>query len=247
MSIVLPQSLSDISSVSLDSKIAEFRALFEYIYREKENLENLSKSGNILQSPIMQDKLSLFTQHFSNLDDLLRTLLQDLLQCPPCHLRHRDMLSLFHRIAPYEKSVFIMTKFPEGNSKSDKELNKVIRAVSSAIKNCGFSPRVASQKDYHKLLWDNVELHLLGCGKGVAILEDRYKPELNPNVAMEWGWMRAMGKDVLCLVEDGFKHYRADVSGLIEYNFSWEKPANGTRNAIKKWLEERTTSLNGLA
>jgi hypothetical protein len=147
MNFVLPQSQpSDSGTISLDSKIAEFRALFEYIYKERENLENLSKSGNILQSPIMQDKLSFFTQHFSNLDDLLRALLQDLLQCPPCHLRHRDMLSVFHRIAPYEKSVFIMTKFPEGNSKSDKELNKVIRSVSNAIKSCGFFPRVDSQK-----------------------------------------------------------------------------------------------------
>ena len=54
---------------------------------------------------------------------------------------------------------------------------------------------------YFDDVWSNVELYLLGCRYGIAIVEDRFKPELNPNVAMEWGWMRGLGKDVLFLVE----------------------------------------------
>jgi hypothetical protein len=81
-----------------------------------------------------------------------------------------------------------------------------------------------------------VELHLLGCQQGVAIVEDRYLSELNPNVAMEWGWMRGMGKPVLFMVEEGFRHSRADIRGLIEDSFRWTDPEAGMTSAITTWL-----------
>ena len=67
-------------------------------------------------------------------------------------------------------------------------------------------------------------------------MEDRYRAELNPNVAMEWGWMRGIGKPVLYLVEDEFTHARADFRGLIERRFSWDDPATGIGPAIDEWL-----------
>jgi hypothetical protein len=85
-------------------------------------------------------------------------------------------------------------------------------------------------------LWDNVELHLLGCSRGVAIVEDKYTKELNPNVAMEWGWMVGMGRRVLYLVEKSFKHARADWGGLIKEEFDWEKPADDIKQAVHKFL-----------
>jgi hypothetical protein len=86
------------------------------------------------------------------------------------------------------------------------QLEAVIQAARDAVQGCGYVSRVAKDIEYHGLLWDNVELFLLGCKRGIAILEDKFLPELNPNVAMEWGWMRGMG---LYLVEKDFKSPRA--------------------------------------
>jgi hypothetical protein len=158
---------------------------------------------------------------------------------PPHHSRHYGKLEAFHGEADYENSVFIMTKYPEASTDSDIALSRVIDAVSDSIRSCGFYPRLASDKNYHALLWDNVELYLLGCGRGVAIVEDRYKPELNPNIAMEWGWMRGMGKEVLFLVENGFKHLRADWSGLVKHHFFWDKPDEDIKHAIEGWLQSK--------
>lgn len=72
----------------------------------------------------------------------------------------------------------------------DVQLEAVIQAVRDAVEGCGYIPRIARDNQYHPILWDNVELYLLGCRRGIAIVEDKYLPELNPNVAMEWGWMR---------------------------------------------------------
>lgn len=81
-----------------------------------------------------------------------------------------------------------------------------------------------------------MEPNLLACSRGIAIIEDKYKLELNPNVAMEWGWMRAMGKPVLFLVEQSFVHGRADWDGLIKHRFDRGNPAPGVQAAIKSWL-----------
>ena len=55
-----------------------------------------------------------------------------------------------------------------------------------------------------------------------AMVEDKYAPELNPNVAMEWGWMRGLGRRVLYLVEQTFTKKRADWSGSSRH------PSTGT-------------------
>ena len=147
--------------------------------------------------------------------------LAELVKFRPQHLRHFPKLAEFHQLAPYHKSVFIMTKFPEGITPLDEELKRVITAVQKAVRDCGYTPRIAfSDKKYQPGLWDNVEVYLFGCQKGIAIVESKYKHELNPNVTMEWGWMRGMGKDVLYLVEDSFDLARADLSGLINESLS---------------------------
>jgi hypothetical protein len=78
---------------------------------------------------------------------------------------------------------------------------------------------------------------LLGCKRGIAIVEDKYLPELNPNVAMEWGWMRGMGRNVLYLVEKEFKRQRADWGGLIEAPFDWANPKLGIEKGVRDWLK----------
>ncbi len=211
---------------TFDSIILELRGLFEHEYRMRE-------SARSLQTPSLQDPLN---KQASQWESLIKEKLRELVCFPPHHSRHQSRLDGFHVKAKYEQSIFIMTKFPDGDTQLDKQLTAVINAVSKAITECGFSARIASQSDLHPFIWDNVELYLLGCCKAVAIVEDRYKPELNPNVAMEWGWMRGMGRDVLFLVENKFNHHRADWAGLLEHRFSWEKPNAGIDLAIKKWL-----------
>jgi hypothetical protein len=164
----------------------------------------------------------------------------ELLALPPQHVRYETKLGQFRREASFEKSVFIMTKFPEGKTANTAELSRVIATVQQSISAAGFVPRIASERMYFDDVWSNVELYLLGCRYGVAIVEGRYRPELNPNVAMEWGWMRGLGKDVLFLVEErAHKYLRADWSGLIQQEFSWREPRKTIPHHVRAWLESR--------
>jgi hypothetical protein len=58
-------------------------------------------------------------------------------------------------------------------------------------------------------------------------------------VAIEWGWMTGMGRDVLYLREQGFEHERADWTGLTHYPFEWANPKPGIELAVNKFLPQR--------
>lgn len=166
--------------------------------------------------------------------------LREVVEFPPHHTRHGQLLAQFHGVATFEKSVFVMTKFPDPKKPAivDAQLGAVIQAVRDAVQGCGYVARLANDTEYHNMLWDNVELYLLGCRRGIAIVEDKYLPELNPNVAMEWGWMRGMGRNVLYLVEKEFKKQRADWGGLIERSFEWANPEPDVKAAVEAWLKK---------
>jgi hypothetical protein len=224
----------------LNQTTDELRYLFEMEGKAQRSLESaLRKAG---RSPAFKDEVSdLAADHVENVRRLISKKLGELLRFPPQHKRHSEKLAEFNEEAPYEKSIFIMTKFPatKGGAKLDNELRTVIDAVVASINKCGYHARIASDKGYHAALWDNVELHLLGCIYGVAIVEDRYATELNPNVAMEWGWMRALGKEVLYLVEENFSHERADWLGLLRDSFPWDNPSSAIDEAVTRWLTGR--------
>jgi len=145
--------------------------------------------------------------------------------------RHGALIKDFHAATPYERSAFVMTKYPEGDGTGAERLQRIIDLVSQSLSDARLEPRIAKDAKYHPGLWDNVELHALGCCLGVAIAESRYRPEFNPNVAMEWGWMRGMGRPVIFLVEKGFA-LRADVEGIIREPFDWDDPDGTVPGAI---------------
>jgi hypothetical protein len=220
----------------LDQAMDELRDLFAMEGKARRSLADSRKPG---RSQAFQDEMyETATSNVRNWQQRVVRKLEELVRYPPQHIRHGTYLGEFHEVAPYEKSIFIMTKFPalKGGTKDDHELRTVIEAVTASVSKCGYSARIASDKGYHASLWDNVELHLLGCSRGIAIVEDKYTKELNPNVAMEWGWMRGLGKDVLYLVEEEFAHERADWSGLLHDSFPWGDPLSAIDEAIAKWL-----------
>src|SRR6185295_6677860 len=101
------------------------------------------------------------TQQTKRWEQSISDKLDELLRCPPYHSRHIEKLRDFY-VGPrkrtassnvesgYEASVFVMTKYPEGNSKADIRLRSVIRAVVGAIEGRGYSARLASDDEYHK-------------------------------------------------------------------------------------------------
>jgi hypothetical protein len=224
------------SMPSLEQVIGELRVLFEHELEERSKREKVYR-GNY--NPGFQDELvEQINGQVKQWETRIASKLETLLRYPPQYIDHMDKLKGFHEKATYDRSVFIMTKFPKPDSiaPQDLQLSRVITATKAAVTGCGYTPRMASDYDYKDIIWKNVEFYLLGCGRGIAIVEDRYKDEFNPNVAMEWGWMRAMSKPVLYLVEEEFGNERADAAGFTGYRFLWDNPEEGIPKAVEHFL-----------
>lgn len=219
----------------LDETLSQLRLHFKSIARIREEIAEIAVQA--LPKNVKDEMQADREKQIVNNEALILRALAELVAFPPHHVRHFPTAEDFSRVAPYERSVFIMTKFPEGQDPVDRELERVITAVKDAVTACGFTPRIASERRYHPGLWDNVEAYLFGCQRGIAIVEDKYRRELNPNVAMEWGWMRGMGRDVLYLVERTFTLGRADMAGLLEERFDWDNPEPAITAAVRRWLQ----------
>ena len=191
--------------------------------------------GNLPQA-MKDDYEKKIQQQIENYCEDQKKLLDELVHFPPHTVEHFANLKQFHQASPYEKSVFVITKFPCNNSPVDAQLAKVIKAVRGAVANAGFFSHLASDRTYNPMLWKNVEFYLLACSRGIAIVESKHTAELNPNVTMEWGWMRGTDRPVLFLVEQTFDKSRADLSGLIQELFDWNNPEPGIESAVKKFL-----------
>src|SRR5688572_7541587 len=68
--------------------------------------------------------------------------LDDFVAFPPRHGRHKAAVDELRKTVANGKSVFVMTKYPDGkDAAKDAQLQQVIDAVTSAVKECGFVPQ----------------------------------------------------------------------------------------------------------
>ncbi|MEU4246139.1 hypothetical protein AB0F15_01865 [Amycolatopsis sp. NPDC026612] len=148
----------------------------------------------------------------------------------------KDCERFFQDHPRYEKNVFVMTRFVPGDKllvALDVELRRVLREND-------LDPVRADDKMYlsDRNLWNNVCVYMLCCSKGIAILEDRLVDEFNPNVALEYGFMRALNKPTMLLADVGFRNLRADVIGTLRETFDITDIKETIESPVSRWLRE---------
>lgn len=156
---------------------------------------------------------------------------------PPGYLFLADDCARFFKDHPvYDKNVFIMTRFVPGNRLLEK-LDTELRAV---LRSHGLNPVRADDRMYlrDRNLWNNVCVYMHCCSVGIAILEDRVADEFNPNVALEYGFMRALNKPVLLLADVGFRNLRADIIGTLREQFDITNIKGSIAAPVMRWISE---------
>jgi hypothetical protein len=157
---------------------------------------------------------------------------------PPGYEYLMEPLSLLLKDhSSYEQNIFIMTRLAEHSG-----LNQAIASIVGWLKENGCAGLKANDKTYYvgdRVLWNNVCTYMIGCSKGIAILEDIVKSDFNPNIALEYGFMRALNKPVLILADRRFDKISADVMGILYERFDLMRPETA-KPAISNWLGEIT-------
>jgi hypothetical protein len=155
---------------------------------------------------------------------------------PPGYANLSEECKLFFEDYPnYAKNVFIMMKFDSENSL----LINTLSELRLTLRNHRYTALRADDKMYMKDrdMWDNVCVYMLCCKQGTALLENYSRQEYNPNVAIEYGFMRALNKRVLLLRDKQFPRDRADVAGKKMLPFDINDK-NSISLAVKIWLKE---------
>jgi len=147
-----------------------------------------------------------------------------------------DCERFFAEHSDYARNVFIMTRFEPGN----RLLTQLDEALRKALCGRGLVGLRADDRMYplDRQLWKNVCVYMLCCKYGVAVLEDRLKDEFNPNVALEYGFMRALDKPVLLLADTGFHNLRADVIGTLREGFDITDIGATLPRAVGAWVRD---------
>lgn len=147
--------------------------------------------------------------------------------------------------SPFERNVFVMMKFPDKGSMKAAHLrllNDIWETIREEAARFGLMAHRADQRDYHDQLWENICVHIIGSKYGIAILEDDVASELNPNVALEYGFMKALDHPVALLRSSDFEHGRADLSGKLAKEFdivSGTLRSKTLRTAARSWFAEQ--------
>jgi hypothetical protein len=78
-----------------------------------------------------------------------------------------------------------------------REITGAVRAASPPF---GIGGLRADDLEYHQDLLPNVLTYIYGCNFGIAVFERLESERHNPNVALEVGYMMALGKPVCLLI-----------------------------------------------
>jgi hypothetical protein len=161
-------------------------------------------------------------------------------ELPPLPAGYEDLAQDRQRLLrdhpDYDRNVFVMTRFVAG----DRLLKQLDVELRRTLCRHGLTALRADDRMYpnDRQLWKNVCVYMLSCRYGIAVLEDRIRDEFNPNVALEYGFMRALDKPTLLLKDVGFHNLRADILGTLHEPFDITDIAGSLTRPIENWIRD---------
>jgi hypothetical protein len=156
---------------------------------------------------------------------------------------YNDKLERVWETHAFDKTVFLMMPF-----RPDLKFRKLTQVIKEACQRHGYTAiRVDdAERRFSDRLWDNLIINMLASKYAVAVyvsepVVDRLKKDevrffANPNVALEFGFFKSRGQDVL-LLKDKASDLPSDLQGFLWSEFDIENPDTTVPQQIEAWLE----------
>lgn len=165
------------------------------------------------------------------------------LNLPPGYFHLGPSVLRCREDVPFDRAVFVMMKFPDPATMESRDvqlLTDIWHTLDQELARHGLTARRADERAYEDQLWENICVYMLSCRYGLAVLEDHAAQELNPNVTLEYGFMKAMNRRVALLRDVKFVHDRADLTGKLAKQFEISRAGvlgeRSLRGAVRDWL-----------
>jgi hypothetical protein len=141
----------------------------------------------------------------------------------------------FRRVHPNpRKSAFVMMRFGEG-----RRYRGIANAIKASLSAHDIVALRADDNTFAEYLMANVRTYMHGCGFGVAVFERMESDNHNPNVALEVGYMLALGKRVCLLKDKTLTQLPTDMIGSMYSEFDPDDVDASIPRALEKWLRQR--------
>ncbi|WP_167755843.1 hypothetical protein [Vitreimonas flagellata] len=147
----------------------------------------------------------------------------------------QSMLDAFSTDHPeYDRNVFVAMRFAQ-----TKQNDEIWNSISATLRNFGMFAHRADAKSYPQDddLWNNVCVYMLGCKYGICVFDQIDDRDFNPNVQIEYGFMRACNKRVLLLKDQRQPTMPVDITGKIRREFDTYDIASTVAKQVSDWVE----------
>ena len=147
----------------------------------------------------------------------------------------QSLLDRFMQDHPdFDKNVFVAMRF-----RSATHFEKLYTSLREGLAAYGLKVHRADEKIYaiDGDLWNNVCVYMMGCKYGICVFEEMDEREFNPNVALEYGFMRAMNRQVLLLKEQRMQRSPSDITGKLYKPFDMMDIEASVRTQSTRWAE----------
>lgn len=145
---------------------------------------------------------------------------------------HLDAFSADH--PDFGRNVFIAMRF-----RPAKQFAEIHAAIKTGLAKYGLKGMRSDDKVYppDSDLWNNICVYMMGCKFGVCVFEEIDEREFNPNVPLEYGFMRAMNRQVLLLKDLRMPKMPSDMTGKLYRHFDTYNIAATIQEQISQWAE----------
>lgn len=153
----------------------------------------------------------------------------------PYPLEITESLDRFQSENPeYRRNAFIMMQFGQTGAHE-----KISKAIKNTLENYGITAHRADDKEYHEDLFPNVLTYLHGCSFGIALFERLQSDDFNPNVSLEVGYMRALGRPICLLKDQTLTTLQSDLVGKLYRSFDPQDPTGSIPKVLESWMRDK--------
>lgn len=131
---------------------------------------------------------------------------------------------------------FLIRKF---ESRNDRDV--LLQTVRNSFREKGLKLVDANERTFQSETWRNIKEFMDKCSFGVVVI-DNFSPndenQFNPNVFLEIGYMLALGKNILILIQNSIERkLPTDVKPFLYTTFDYQDiDSQILKTAIQKWI-----------
>lgn len=153
----------------------------------------------------------------------------------PIPVEIQQSLQKFRADYPDSKKVaFVMMRFGKTTAH-----DRIVQGIRDTLAPHGIEAVRADDKEYHPSLMPNIKTYLHGCGFGIAVFERIEQEDFNPNVALEVGYIMALGKEVCLLKDRTLRSLQTDLGGHIFRTFDPQDPISTIPPELTRWIKDK--------